>query len=138
MSNPIYNDAIMRRAKEETGKGRLAGPHASATIDNPLCGDRVTIDLRMEGDRLSAIGHEVRGCILCEAAAATIAACFPGKSKAEIDAGCAALAGLVNEGAPLGKDWTMLGLFEPVHKVRSRRNCVLLPFRALQKALEAN
>lgn len=48
-------------------------PTETATVDNPLCGDRVTIDVKLAGGKLAAIGHQVRGCLLCEAAAATIA-----------------------------------------------------------------
>ena len=43
---------------------------------------------------------------------------------------------IVNEGAaaPAG-DWSALAVFAPVHDIKSRRDCVLLPFEALAKAL---
>ena len=44
------------------------------TRDNPLCGDRVTLDLELDQDRVSAVAHKTRGCLLTEAAAALLAA----------------------------------------------------------------
>jgi hypothetical protein len=43
---------------------------------------------------------------------------------------------LLKEGAPApAGDWASLAAFRPVHKVKSRQDCVLLPFEALAKAL---
>ncbi len=134
-SHSLYNDALIERARAGHGKGRLGEDSTSATLDNPLCGDRVTIDVRLEGDRLAAVAHEVKGCLLCEAAASTIAGHFPGKSRAEIAAGIAAITRLMQEGQPPPAAWSVLEVFTPVHTTRSRRNCVLLPFKALEQAL---
>ena len=47
MTQQLYNDAILIEAKAAHGHGRLSAPDASITCDNPLCGDRVTIDLEL-------------------------------------------------------------------------------------------
>jgi nitrogen fixation NifU-like protein len=136
MSQALYHAALVERAQRGRGRGRLAAPERSATVDNPLCGDRVTIDLALAGGRVARVGHQVRGCLLCEAAAETIAEHAPGKTAAELAAAGAAAKALVNEGAaaPEGA-WSALAIFAPVHDVKSRRDCVLLPFEALAKAL---
>ena len=74
MSEALYHAALVDRARTAFGKGRLPDADASATVDNPLCGDRVTLDLKITDGKITAIGHDVRGCLLCEASAATIAA----------------------------------------------------------------
>jgi nitrogen fixation NifU-like protein len=96
----------------------------------------VTIDLALADGRIGAVGHQVRGCLLCEAAAETIARHAPGKTAAELGKAAAAAKALVNDGAPApDDDWAALAIFGPVHDVKSRRDCVLLPFEALAKAL---
>lgn len=136
MSDELYHAELVARAHAGRGRGRLAKPDRSATLDNPLCGDRVTLDITLAGDRISAVGHQVRGCLLCEAAAETIACQATGKTRGEIAEATAAVAALLKEGtpAPVG-EWASLGAFQPVHKVKSRQDCVLLPFEALAKAL---
>ncbi|HEX4570640.1 MAG TPA: iron-sulfur cluster assembly scaffold protein [Dongiaceae bacterium] len=124
MTQALYHSTLVEHAQAGRSRGRLTAPHLSATVDNPLCGDRVTIDLALADDRVAAVGHQVRGCLLCEAAA-------------ELAAAGAAARAIVNEGAaaPAG-DWSALAVFAPVHDIKSRRDCVLLPFEALAKALK--
>lgn len=134
MSEALYHAALVERARAGFGKGRLPQPNASATVDNPLCGDRVTLDLVVEDGKLAAIGHQVRGCLLCEAAAATIAEYCRGSGKADLDAISSAARKLMTEGSDPEATWQCLEIFRPVHKAKSRRDCVLLPFEALTRA----
>jgi nitrogen fixation NifU-like protein len=134
MSEALYHAALVDRARAAFGKGRLPDASASATVDNPLCGDRVTLDLTVKDGHVDAISHHVRGCLLCEAAAATIAEYCRGKGKAELDAVSAAARKLMAEGGALEPQWQCLEIFRPVHQAKSRRDCVLLPFEALKRA----
>ncbi len=133
MSNALYHEALVAKARQATGKGRLANANASARLDNPLCGDRVTLDLRVEDGRIEEVGHEVKGCLLCEAAAATIAELTPGKTIDEARALAGSVKSMMKEGAAPSEP--ALEIFTPVQGAKSRRDCVLLPFGALEKAL---
>ena len=73
-ADSLYQDAIKQFARDAHGHGQLNKPAGEAKLDNPLCGDRITIDVRMDGERVAAVGHQVRGCLLCEAAASVIGA----------------------------------------------------------------
>ncbi len=137
MSEALYHAALVDRARAAFGKGRLPDAIGSATIDNPLCGDRVTLDLSVTDGHVAAIGHQVRGCILCEASAATIAEFCRGSGKAELDSIAAAARKLMVEGGDLEPQWRCLEIFRPVHQAKSRRDCVLLPFEALARAASA-
>ncbi len=132
----LYQAALVVRAKAGRGRGRLAQPQHSITLDNPLCGDRVTLDVNLADDRISAVGHQVRGCLLCEASAELIAAEAPGKTRTELADATSAVTAILKDGkdAPAGP-WSGLAIFAPVHRVKSRQDCVLLPFEALNKAL---
>jgi nitrogen fixation NifU-like protein len=136
MTAALYHAALVQRAKAALGKGRLEAPTVSIKLDNPLCGDRITLDVEVQGDRIGAIGHQVRGCLLCEAAAATIAEYCAQRDLTEARAIIPAVQALMRDGTPPPEIWSGLDVFTPVHASKSRRECVLLPFTALQQALD--
>lgn len=133
MNNALYHEALIAKARSGIGKGRLTEPNASARLDNPLCGDRVILDLNLVGERIAQVGHEVRGCLLCEAAAAVIAGLVPGHTPAEARDLADRMTRMMQEGTAPGH--LALDIFTPVINAKSRRDCVLLPFNALTKAL---
>jgi NifU-like protein involved in Fe-S cluster formation len=137
MKDELYHQAILELAKKARHAGRLEAPQASVTVDNPLCGDRVTLDLTLANGRVREVGHRVRGCLLCQAAAVAIGLRAPGETPAALRAVArdlgAALAG-VPGAAPM--PWPELAAFAPVHAHKSRHECVLLPFDALAQALD--
>ncbi|MEZ5861777.1 MAG: iron-sulfur cluster assembly scaffold protein, partial [Geminicoccaceae bacterium] len=74
MNEALYNRAIIEAARDKRHAGRLEHPGGTATTDNPLCGDRVTLDLEGEAGRVAAVAHKTRGCLLTQAAASLLAA----------------------------------------------------------------
>ena len=82
----VYQRAILELARDRTGAGRMEAPDGTATVDNPMCGDRVTIDLRLQDGHVTELHHHVRGCLLCEAAAGLLARHAPGADAAELRA----------------------------------------------------
>jgi nitrogen fixation NifU-like protein len=131
----LYQDAIVTQAKVATRAGRLDPADASLTRDNPLCGDRVTLDIRLEGKRIADIAHRVRGCLLCEAAASAIGAHAVGKTAADIAATESSLRTLLETGQKESGLWPGLEMFAPVRAHASRRTCVLLPFETLREVM---
>ena len=139
MKDDLYHQAILDLAQAATGHGRLETPQASIRVDNPLCGDRVTLDLCLDDGRVSALAHRVRGCLLCQAAAAVIGARAPGQSVAVLRDNAARLRQMIVEGAEGSAAdglWPELAAFAPVHRHKSRHDCVMLPFVALGRALD--
>lgn len=138
MSEDLYNRTILDRAKAAVGAGALANPQARTTLDNPLCGDRITIDVALDEGKVSAIAHKVRGCALCQASASIIGAHAVGRTPAELaQAGTALKDILAGSGAAPTGDWSELDMFAPARAHRSRHDCVLLPWEALGQALAA-
>jgi nitrogen fixation NifU-like protein len=131
----LYQDAIVAQAKAATRAGRLDPADASLTRDNPLCGDRVTIDLRLKDGRIVDLAHRVRGCLLCEAAASAIGANAVGKSLADIASIEKDLHALLETGDRAAGLWRELDAFLPVRNYASRHTCVLLPFETLRELL---
>jgi len=133
MNDQLYQEKIVALAKARTGAGKLASPTKSARRDNPLCGDRVTVDVRLENGRIAEIAHQVRGCLLCQASASALASVAVGKDAAGI-------AGIRHDaerslGREQGTAAAPFDAFAPVAAHKSRQDCVLLPFEALKDAL---
>lgn len=136
-SSGLYQDAIKRFAQAAHGHGQLAQPSSEAKLDNPLCGDRVRMQVALAEGRIEAVAHETKGCLLCRAAASAIGAHAPGMDAAAIEAVTTALEDMLKTGAPPPAGWAELAMFEPARAYASRHRCVLLPFRALLAALAA-
>ena len=132
----LYDAAIVAEAKANHAAGRLDAPDVSVTCDNPLCGDRVTVDLKLaDGGRVAAIAQHTRGCLLTQAAASLLGQRAPGTDKAALARLSGQVRGLL-AGEAVDPDWPELVMFAPVSEVRSRHDCVLLPFEALTEALD--
>jgi nitrogen fixation NifU-like protein len=133
MSDQLYQERIVALAKAKTGAGKLAAPTKSARRDNPLCGDRVTMDVRLENGRIAELAHQVRGCLLCQASASALASVAIGKDRTGIEE--------IRHDAEraLGREQGIphepFDAFAPVAAHKSRQECVLLPFEALKEAL---
>ena len=134
MSDELYQARIVTLAKSKTGAGKLATPTKSARRDNPLCGDRVTIDVMVDDTgHISEIAHQVRGCLLCQASASALASVAVGRDAAGIEK-----VRLDSEraiGREEGEAGEPFAAFTPVKSHKSRHECVLLPFEALKEAL---
>ena len=134
MNDQIYQERIVALAKAKTGAGKLSDPTKSARRDNPLCGDRVTIDVRLDGQgKITEIAHQVRGCLLCQASASALAAAAVGRDAN----GIATLRHDAERalGREPGEAGEPFSAFAPVADHKSRQECVLLPFEALKDAL---
>ena len=135
MDDSLYQQSILALARAADGAGRLDHPHATATVDNPVCGDRVTMDLTMDGTAVAAVRHKVRGCVLCQATAAVIGRRAPGQPVDDLRTLADGFDAMIRDGGPAPELWPELAAFEPLRAVRSRHECVLLPFAALAEAL---
>ena len=134
MSDELYQEKIVALAKAKTGAGKLAAPTKTARRDNPLCGDRVIIDVTLDGQgKITEIAHQVRGCLLCQASASALSAVAIGKDAAGIaEIRHDAERALGRESGASHEPYTS---FAPVAAHKSRQDCVLLPLEALKDAL---
>lgn len=135
MSDELYQQALLDLARAAHGAGTLPSPDGTALRDSPLCGDRVRMQVALENGRVKAVAHEVKGCLLCQAAASLVGLHGVGLNAAEAEALRGQVAAALAGSAP-PPGWSELSLFEPVRPHRNRHGCVLLPFEALFAALK--
>jgi nitrogen fixation protein NifU and related proteins len=125
MNDALYHDALMALAKDTSHAAALTAG-AGVTVDNPLCGDRVTLDAEIVDGIARNIRHRVRGCALCQASAAALAQTLEGKPVAALDSALATVESVL-AGGTAEAPW---GAFAPVVRHKSRHDCVKLPFSA--------
>jgi nitrogen fixation NifU-like protein len=131
--DPLYRREILRLAADACGAGRLATADGAATAHNPACGDRVTVELVLAGDRITALAHTTQACVLTQASAAVLAGAAPGRDRPGLQALAGAVRGFLAGGpAPEG-----YGVFDGVADHAGRHACVLLPLDAALGAFEA-
>jgi len=132
--DPLYRKALLRLAADATGAGHLPAPDAAATAANPACGDRVTVEIARDGDRIGALAHDTQACILTQASMAILGAVAPGQDRAALAVLEAAVRAMLRDGAP--PPLPEYAAFDGAAALPGRHACVLLPFQALREALQ--
>ena len=115
----LYGEVIRERWRRPRYRGELPGATATAEDVNPLCGDRVRMQVRVEGGRVSAARFAGDSCAICTASADVTAELAEGRPRAEV--------------AGLGAADVLSVLQADVRPTRMR--CVTLPLSVLAKAL---
>ncbi|WP_315763055.1 iron-sulfur cluster assembly scaffold protein [Sphingomonas sp. Y38-1Y] len=136
MSATLYNQQILRLAASVPFDTRLPEPHGSSEKRSPVCGSRVTVDVRLDdAGQVAEIGMRVRACALGQAAAALMAEHAVGKSAADLAEARDALTAWLAGSGPVPA-WPGLDLFEPALPHSARHPSVRLAFEAATEAAE--
>ena len=138
MSDLPYSTDVLRLAAEASGAGRLTPPCRSHTEHNPACGDRCTVDLRVEDGRIAAVAQDTRACVLTQASASILGAALAGHDHEELVRLREAVEAMLHGGAAPGEPFARFRHLADVARHPGRHRCVLLPIDAALKALEAD
>lgn len=114
----MYTDRLLEHVRHPRNEGQLSQPGLAAEEHNPLCGDRVRMEVRVEAGQIVEACFSGRGCALCLGAASILTEFVMGRFLEEIQS-MGALLFL----AELG-----------VNVRRSRLRCALLPWQAFRRA----
>ena len=137
MLNEIYNKRILELAADIPRLGRLPAPDATATAHSKLCGSTVTVDLKVEGDRVADFAHDVKACALGQASSSIMARLVVGSTAEELRVVREAMRRMLKEGAPPPDGrWEELRVLEPVRDFKARHASTLLTFDAVVNALD--
>lgn len=82
----LYRQYILDHYREPRNHGHLEHPDISAADTNPLCGDRVEIDLRVVDERVSEVRFSGRGCAISQASASMLTEKIEGATLDELRA----------------------------------------------------
>jgi nitrogen fixation NifU-like protein len=137
----LYQEVILDHSKRPRNFRALEGADHHAQGYNPLCGDKVTIYLKTQGDRITDISFQGSGCAISTASASILTETLKGKTLAEAEALFEAFHDLVTgkgvrkAGAPgLGK----LAAFSGISRFPARVKCAVLVWHTLRGALSGD
>ena len=136
MLDDIYNTKILELAGNIPKIGRLAEPDATAKAHSRLCGSTITVDLKLEGGRVSDFAHDVKACALGQASASIMARNVIGSTPDELRALRETVWRMLKEnGAPPDGRWAEVKYLEPVRDHRARHASTMLTFDAVTDAI---
>ena len=126
MSDDFYREIILDHYKSPRGHGELADPTATAEGQNPLCGDEVTMFLKLaeDGETIEDVSFTGHGCAISQAATSMLTEVVKGQKASDV-------AALAKEEAPLVELMAESGT--PLTPVRLK--CALLGLGVLKVAL---
>jgi nitrogen fixation NifU-like protein len=137
----LYREVILDHNKRPRNFHRLQGANLHAEGHNPLCGDRISLDVKVDGGVIRDIGFAGSGCAISKASASMMTDAVKGKTLAEAEEFFrqfhAMVAGTPDEGfdpSALGK----LAAFSGVREFPVRVKCASLAWHTLRTALQRN
>ena len=134
----LYREVILDHYHSPRHRGSLPTPTISREGLNPLCGDEVTVDLRVEDGRIVDVAYRGSGCSISQSAASMMTEAVNGKSVEQAQALSDDFTAMMKGSQEV--DPEALGDLEALSGVRKfpvRVKCATLAWHTLEEALEA-
>ena len=135
----LYQEVILDHTKNPRNYRAMPDATAQADGNNPLCGDRVTVYLKLEGDRIVDASFQGQGCAISKSSASIMTEAVKGKTREEAEALFDRFHEMITgkPGAPVDpKVLGKLAVFQGVSEFPHRVNCASLAWHTLKSALE--
>jgi len=134
----LYSGRILALAADIPHLDRLKAPDATVKRRAPLCGSTVTVDIKLDGDRIAAYGQDVKACALGQAAASVVGANIIGCTKPQVLAARDALRDMLkNDGPTPPAPFEGLEVLRPARDYKNRHASILLTLEAIAEAWDA-
>jgi nitrogen fixation protein NifU and related proteins len=131
----LYREVILDHNRHPRNFGRLDPHDAQADGHNPLCGDRLSITLRRNGDTLEDLRFEGQGCAISVASASMMSEAVKGKDRAAIDSLFQRVHALLTDAGASSADLGKLAALSGVREFPARVKCASLCWHTLNAAL---
>ncbi len=128
---------ILKIASNTENNKVVKGFTHSSKLKNPICGDEMQISIQIVDDNIIDFGYQCKSCIYCQASVSLL-------SRNSIDKKILNVKNLLKdlenffekEDVIIPKEWSDLNKIFNKKNI-SRKECILLPFKALSKALNS-
>ncbi|MFA7342960.1 MAG: SUF system NifU family Fe-S cluster assembly protein [Terrimicrobiaceae bacterium] len=136
MDNELYQAVLLQHSKKPRNFGPLENPTHAADGHNALCGDEISVALRIEGGTLAEAKFSGSACAICTASASIMTGEVKGLT-------CEAALALAGNFRLLAKDGTApdvpkkLEVLGGVHQFPQRVKCAVLPWETLVNAIRS-
>jgi nitrogen fixation NifU-like protein len=134
----LYQEVVLDHGRKPRNFHRPEGANRRAEGVNPLCGDQITVYLKLAGEVIEEIGFEGAGCAISKASASMMTGAVKKKTKAEAEALFQRVHAMLTEGPEktevesLGKIAALSGVWEFPARVK----CASLAWHTLRAALD--
>jgi nitrogen fixation NifU-like protein len=134
----LYRDVILDHNRQPRNFGALEPADASVEGFNPMCGDRLTVRLRLSADKISDIRFEGQGCAISTASASLMTEAVKGKTRAEaLRLFDRVHQLLTDDAAPPADELGKLAALSGVREYPARVKCASLCWHTLASALRS-
>lgn len=132
----LYQQVILDHYKVPRGRGRIENASARVLLENPTCGDVIAVELLVDGDRVTDVKFNGKGCSISQASASMMTQKIKGKTLAEAQATLGRFRNMMRGEAGDYKDLGDLQALQGVSKYPVRVKCATLAWNSLEKAME--
>jgi nitrogen fixation NifU-like protein len=137
----LYQSTILDHNKHPRNYRVPEGANREARGDNPLCGDKLTVHLVLEGGVVKDVGFQGSGCAISRASASLMTESVKGRRLEEVEELFGRFHGLVT-GPPTGpvdaSDLGKLAVFSGVREYPVRVKCATLAWHTVRAALRGD
>lgn len=135
----LYQELILDHYRRPRNKGALEHPTHAVSLTNPLCGDEIDLQLRVDGGVIKEVGFVGRGCSISQASASMMTQLLKDRTLSQAVALAERMSAMMqgDEAAARDKALGDLRALAGVAKFPVRIKCALLPWNALSDAVKA-
>lgn len=134
--NELYREVIMDHYRRPRNKGVLEGATVSIDLNNPLCGDEITLQLAVDDGVVQDAKFDGRGCSISQASASMMTQQVRGKTLNEALSMAENFKKMMHGDEDAGKSLGDLQALQGVAKFPARVRCALLAWEALERTAE--
>lgn len=136
----LYQEVILDHCKKPRNFRSQEDATRVQEGHNPLCGDRLTLYLKLDGDTIADVSFEGSGCAISKASASMMTQAVKGKTVQDVEALFGKFHGMVTgePGAPVDDSLGKLAVFSGVCEFPVRVKCASLSWHTLKGALDAS
>lgn len=133
----IYRDRVLQHSRNPLNRQRPASVTREALGFNPLCGDKLTVYVDQQDDRLATVAFEGTGCAIALASASMMTTALTGSTETEARELIADIDAMFTAGTlPSDARLAELAALESVRDYPSRIKCATLAWKTLSCALD--
>jgi nitrogen fixation NifU-like protein len=135
--NDLYRDVILDHNRQPRNFGDLSPADASVEGFNPMCGDHLTLRLRLNEDTISDIRFEGQGCAISTASASLMTEAVKGRTRDEALKLFDRVHQLLTDDAAPAEELGKLAALSGVREYPARVKCASLCWHTLASALKS-
>lgn len=134
MLQDFYKEIVLDHYQRPHNRGELSGADLEEHLNNPLCGDEVTVYANLRASEITEVAFVGRGCAISQASASMLAERLQGKSREEAEAEIEAFLEMMRteENEELGDLAALKGIIQTPNRIR----CATLAWDAFKRGVE--